>query len=48
VTDPTPTGYGETGEEESPTPSAEQETTLTTDDEAQREDPAIRPGNQSD
>jgi hypothetical protein len=47
VSDPTPTGYGETPDEETAAPSAE-ETTLTTDDEAQREDPAIRPGNQSD
>ena len=48
MTDPAPTGYGETPDEETVAPSAEQETTLTTDDEAQREDPAIRPGNQSD
>jgi hypothetical protein len=48
VTDPTPTGYGETGEEEPDTPSTEQETTLTTDDEAQRDDLPVRPGNQSD
>jgi hypothetical protein len=48
VTDPTPTGYGETGDEATEAPSAEDETTLTTDDEAQRDDLPVRPGNESD
>ena len=51
------TGYGEspdTTDEGAVAPGAEQvegsegEATLTTDDEAQREDPVMRPGNQSD
>jgi hypothetical protein len=48
VTDPTPTGYGETGDEDAEVPSGADEPTLTTDDEAQRDDlPGVRPGNEA-
>ena len=41
MTDPTPTGYST--DEEAQTPSAEGEATLTTDDEAQRDDTPVDP-----
>ena len=43
MTDPTTTGYGDTGDEEAEAPSSAPETTLTTDDEAQRDDTPIDP-----
>ena len=47
MTDPTPTGYGDTGEEDAEVPSGADEATLTTDDDAQRDDLPVRPGNEA-
>lgn len=46
MSEPKTTGYGEHGDDPAPAPSDEDSVSLTTDDEAQRDDDAIRPGNE--
>ena len=47
MTEPEPTGYRESPDTADGTP-ADEDATLTTDDEAQRDDAPVRPGNESD
>ena len=48
MSEPTPTGYGENADEDDDVATAGSETPLTTDDEAQRDDLPVRPGNEPD
>ena len=48
MSEPDPTGYGDRPDEPDDVASAGQEAPLTTDDEAQRDDLPVRPGNEPD